>query len=49
MNETKTKVIEQEKLIAVTLNGRFAMIGLIAALSTSLQTGEIILGLFKLS
>ena len=36
MNESKTKVIEQEKLIAVNLKGRCAMIGLIAALSTSL-------------
>mgnify|MGYP001223504668 CR=1 FL=1 len=49
MNESKTKVIEQENFIGINLNGRFAMIGLIAALSTSLQTGEIIPGLFKLS
>ena len=36
MENPKTKTIEKEKLVAETLNGRFAMIGLIAALSTSL-------------
>ena len=42
--KTTTKVIEKEKLIAETLNGRFAMIGLIAALGAYLTTGQIIPG-----
>tara|TARA_B100000900_G_scaffold137402_1_gene116349 strand:+ start:291 stop:443 length:153 start_codon:yes stop_codon:yes gene_type:complete len=40
----KTKKIEKEKLVAETLNGRFAMIGLIAALGAYLTTGQIIPG-----
>ena len=40
----KTKTIEKEKLIAETLNGRFAMLGLIAALGAYLTTGQIIPG-----
>ena len=32
MENSKTKTIEKEKLVAETLNGRFAMIGLIAVL-----------------
>tara|TARA_Y100000589_G_C26812993_1_gene490647 strand:+ start:142 stop:294 length:153 start_codon:yes stop_codon:yes gene_type:complete len=40
----KTKTIEKEKLVAETLNGRFAMIGLIAALGAYLTTGQIIPG-----
>tara|TARA_B100000575_G_scaffold139981_1_gene111657 strand:+ start:251 stop:400 length:150 start_codon:yes stop_codon:yes gene_type:complete len=47
MDKSKTKEIEQEKLVAINLKGRFAMISLRAALSTSLQTGQIILGLYK--
>ena len=44
-NPKKTaKPIEKEKLIAETLNGRFAMIGLIAALGAYLTTGQIIPG-----
>jgi len=39
---TRTKTIEKEKLVAETLNGRFAMIGLIAALRAYLTTGQII-------
>ena len=42
--KTKTKLIEKEKLVAETLNGRFAMIGLIAALGAYLTTGQIIPG-----
>ena len=42
--KTKTKTIEKEKLVAETLNGRFAMIGLIAALGAYLTTGQIIPG-----
>ena len=38
------KKVEKEKVIAETLNGRFAMIGLIAALGAYLTTGQIIPG-----
>ncbi len=41
---TKTKTIEKEKVFAETLNGRFAMIGLIAAIGAYLTTGQIIPG-----
>ena len=41
---TKVKKIEKEKLVAETLNGRFAMIGLIAAIGAYLTTGQIIPG-----
>ena len=40
----KTKKIEKEKVVAETLNGRFAMIGLIAAVGAYLTTGQIIPG-----
>ena len=43
---TKVKTIEKEKVVAETLNGRFAMIGLIAALGAYLTTGQIIPGIF---
>ena len=43
-NQSKVKKIEKEKLIAETLNGRFAMLGLIAALGAYLTTGQIIPG-----
>ena len=42
--KTKTKAIEKEKVVAETLNGRFAMIGLIAAIGAYLTTGQIIPG-----
>ena len=42
--KTKTKTIEKEKVVAETLNGRFAMIGLIAAVGAYLTTGQIIPG-----
>ena len=42
--KVKSKTIEKEKLVAETLNGRFAMIGLIAALGAYLTTGQIIPG-----
>ena len=45
MTKTNTKVIEKEKVVAETLNGRFAMIGLIAAFGAYLTTGQIIPGL----
>ena len=40
-----TKTVEKEKVVAETLNGRFAMIGLIAAVGAYLTTGQIIPGL----
>jgi len=43
-SEPKTKTIEKEKVVAETLNGRFAMIGLIAAIGAYLTTGQIIPG-----
>ena len=43
-NQSKVKKIEKEKLVAETLNGRFAMLGLIAALGAYLTTGQIIPG-----
>ena len=43
-SNTKTKTIEKEKIVAETLNGRFAMIGLIAAMGAYLTTGQIIPG-----
>ena len=43
-NQSKIKNVEKEKLVAETLNGRFAMLGLIAALGAYLTTGQIIPG-----
>jgi glucose/arabinose dehydrogenase len=40
----KTKTVEKEKQVAETINGRFAMIGLVAALGAYLTTGQIIPG-----
>ncbi len=42
---SKPKTIEKEKIIAEQLNGRFAMLGLIAALGAYLTTGQIIPGI----
>ena len=44
MENSKTKTIEKEKLVAETLNGRFAMLGLIAAMGAYLTTGQLIPG-----
>ena len=44
MKNTKYKKIEKEKVFAETLNGRFAMLGLIAAVGAYLTTGQIIPG-----
>ena len=41
---SKPKIIEQEKLVAEQLNGRFAMLGFIAAVGAYLTTGQIIPG-----
>ena len=43
-SKVKIKTIEKEKLFAETLNGRFAMIGLIAAIGAYLTTGQLIPG-----
>ena len=43
-SSTKVKIIEKEKVVAETLNGRFAMHGLIAAVGAYLTTGQIIPG-----
>ena len=43
-SDTKVKTIEKEKVVAETLNGRFAMLGLIAAVGAYLTTGQIIPG-----
>ena len=40
----KTKTIEKEKVVAETINGRFAMLGLVAAIGAYLTTGQIIPG-----
>ena len=40
----KTKFLEKEKIFAEKLNGRFAMIGFIAAVGAYLTTGQIIPG-----
>ena len=41
---SKPKLIEKEKLVAEQLNGRFAMLGFIAAVGAYLTTGQIIPG-----
>ena len=43
-SNTKVKTIEKEKVVAEILNGRFAMLGLIAAVGAYLTTGQIIPG-----
>ena len=42
--ETETRTIEKEKFFAEKLNGRFAMLGIIAGLGDYLTTGQIIPG-----
>tara|TARA_B100000575_G_scaffold183858_1_gene147842 strand:+ start:324 stop:455 length:132 start_codon:yes stop_codon:yes gene_type:complete len=39
------KTIEKQKLVAEKINGRFAMLGLIAAVGAYLTTGQIIPGI----
>ena len=43
-SNTKTTTIEKEKVVAETINGRFAMLGLMAAIGAYLTTGQIIPG-----
>ncbi len=42
---SKLKTIEKEKVVAEQLNGRFAMLGFIAAAGAYLTTGQIIPGI----
>ena len=42
---TVPKSVEKEKIVAEQLNGRFAMIGFVAAIGAYLTTGQIIPGL----
>ena len=42
---SKLKTIEKEKVVAEQLNGRFAMLGFIAAVGAYLTTGQIIPGI----
>jgi len=39
------KPVEKEKIVAERLNGRFAMLGVIAAVGAYLTTGQIIPGI----
>ena len=42
---SKFKTIEKEKIVAEQLNGRFAMMGFIAAIGAYFTTGQIIPGI----
>ena len=42
MKNSKTKTIEKEKVVAETINGRFAMLGLIAAIGIKLLQAQIL-------
>tara|TARA_B100000212_G_C27219432_1_gene466583 strand:+ start:224 stop:364 length:141 start_codon:yes stop_codon:yes gene_type:complete len=44
MKKTNINTIEKEKIVAERLNGRFAMMGLIALVGAYLTTGQIIPG-----
>ena len=44
MENTNSKAIEKEKIVAERLNGRFAMMGFIALIGAYLTTGQIIPG-----
>ena len=46
MKNTKTKTIEKEKVVAETLNGRFAMLGMFALVGAYYFTGQILPGIF---
>ena len=43
-SKSNPKTIEKDKLVEEKINGRFAMMGLIAALGAYLTTGQIIPG-----
>ena len=42
---SKLKLIEKEKVVAEKINGRFAMLGFVAAVGAYLTTGQIIPGI----
>ncbi len=44
MYPSNKKEVEAQKIVAEKLNGRFAMLGIIAALGAYLTTGQIIPG-----
>ena len=44
MTPNKDKTIEQEKLVVEKLNGRLAMLGIIAGIGAYLTTGQLIPG-----
>ena len=44
ITNSRPQKVEKEKVVAETLNGRFAMVGLIAAIGAYLTTGQIIPG-----
>ena len=46
MKEKEPKIIEKEKIIAEKLNGRFAMLGFVAAVGAYVTTGQIMPGWF---
>ena len=46
MYPSNKKEVEAQKIVAEKLNGRFAMLGIIAALGAYLTTGQIIPGIF---
>ena len=46
MNKTEPKIVEKEKIVAEKLNGRFAMLGFVAAVGAYVTTGQIIPGWF---
>tara|TARA_Y100000589_G_scaffold26756_1_gene22193 strand:+ start:40 stop:258 length:219 start_codon:yes stop_codon:yes gene_type:complete len=45
MGKTNTKTIEKEKIVAESLNGRFAIMGFIAPVGAHLTAAKIIHGL----
>ena len=48
MKKETTKTVEKEKVVAETINGRVAMIGIIAGLGAYLTTGQIIPGFVQM-
>ena len=44
MKKEITKTVEKEKIVAEIINGRVAMLGIIAGLGAYLTTGQIIPG-----
>ena len=44
MKNVESKIVEKEKIVAEKLNGRFAMLGIVALIGAYLSTGQIIPG-----